>query len=112
MVACGHGATCRKVCWRSRPARILVRSTRAASQAGPASPAARPHHWMFFFSLRMTLMAMSTFNASYTRRRMFFSSNATPVGDPACSKFPSGFLPFDAPHMRRQTCEQEVTRMQ
>lgn len=41
------------------------------------------NHWIFFFSLQMTLMAMSTFSASYTRRRMFFSSNPTPFGDPS-----------------------------
>ena len=40
---------------------------------------------MSFLSLMMMSMAISTFRASYTRRRMFFSSYAAIPGDPACA---------------------------
>ena len=50
-----------------------------------AGAGGRPCQEISFLSLVMMSMAMSTLSASYTRRRMFFSSYAAPPGDPAAA---------------------------
>jgi hypothetical protein len=56
--------------------RAAFSARRCSSPSGPP-PFGKPFQMISFFSFWMMFMAMSTLMASYTRRRMFFSSYGT-----------------------------------